>query len=117
MDDHDAIRTLSALAQPTRLAAFRTLVAAYPGTLPAGTIARRLDVPHNTLSTHLAALAHAGLVTYSRSGRIVAYRAALDRVSVLIAFLTDDCCDGRPEVCVPGDSDDSSRKPPMPQEA
>lgn len=101
MDDTSAIRALSALAQPTRLAAFRALVSAFPGSLPAGGIARQLDVPHNTLSAHLAILSRARLVSSSRSGRTVNYAAALERVQSLVTFLTEDCCAGRPELCRP----------------
>ena len=60
-----AIEAFSALSQPTRLEAFRLLVKQEPDGLPAGEIARRLDVPHNTMSTHLAILARAGLVSWS----------------------------------------------------
>ena len=101
MDDTSAIEALAALAQPTRLNIFRRLVAAEQSGMPAGEIARSLDVPHNTLSTHVAALERAGLVTSTREGRVVRYRAALDGVRALVAFLTADCCGGRPELCTP----------------
>lgn len=101
MDEPSAIDVLSALAQPTRIAAFRRLAAALPDDLPAGDIARLCDVPHNTMSSHLAILTRAGLTTASRSGRVVRYRADLERLRGLVAFLARDCCDGRPELCVP----------------
>lgn len=101
MDDQSAIEALAALAQPTRLNIFRRLVAAGKTELPAGEIARFLDVPHNTLSTHLSVLSRAGLVSSTRDGRIIRYRAELDRIRSLVAFLTDDCCGGRPELCAP----------------
>ena len=101
MDDSSAIDALSALAQPTRLAVFRHLAAAYPGDLAAGDIARKCAVPHNTMSSHLAILTRAGLTTAGRAGRAVRYRAALDGLSELVGFLAHDCCDGRPELCVP----------------
>jgi len=101
MDDKSAIEALAALAQPTRLNIFRRLVAAEQSGLPAGEIARRLDVPHNTLSTHLAVLLRAGLVSSTREGRTIRYRAELDGVRALVAFLTADCCGGRPELCGP----------------
>ncbi len=101
MDDQAAISALSALAQPTRLEVFRWLVAAHPTGLPAGEIARLLDVPHNTLSAHLAVLARADLISAHRAGRTIRYRAELDGVRALVAFLTGDCCAGHPEVCAP----------------
>ncbi len=72
-----AIDAFSALAQPTRLEAFRLLVKQEPDGLPAGEIARRLDVPHNTMSTHLAILARAGLITVERHSRSMIYRVEL----------------------------------------
>ena len=61
MDEKAAIGALAALAQPTRLAVFRQLVGRHPGGIAAGDIARRFDVPHNTMSSHLAVLTRAGL--------------------------------------------------------
>jgi ArsR family transcriptional regulator, arsenate/arsenite/antimonite-responsive transcriptional repressor len=101
MDDHAAIAVLTALAQPTRLEVFRRLVAADPSELPAGGIARLLNIPHNTLSSHLAVLARSGLISSTRDGRTIRYRAELDAVRTFVAFLTEDCCCGRPEICVP----------------
>ena len=101
MDETKAIDSFSALAQETRLAAFRLLVRHEPDGLPAGAIARRLDVPHNTMSAHLAVLARAGLVMSQRQSRSIIYRAHLDHVQETIRFLVRDCCDGRPEVCQP----------------
>lgn len=101
MESLTAIDALSALAQPTRLAAFRALVAAEPGGLAAGDLARALDVPANTLSAHLAILAQAGLVGSDRAGRSVIYRARTATVRDLTLFLLRDCCGGRPDLCAP----------------
>ncbi|HSH85049.1 MAG TPA: metalloregulator ArsR/SmtB family transcription factor [Guyparkeria sp.] len=101
MDDSEAINSFSALAQKTRLAAFRLLVRNEPEGLPAGEIARDLDVPHNTMSAHLAVLARAGLVVSQRQGRSIIYRANLDHIQETVRFLVRDCCGGHPEVCQP----------------
>jgi len=101
MEETHAIENLAALAQRTRLAAFRCLVAHEPDGLAAGEVARLLDVPQNTLSTHLAILERAGLVTSERRSRSIVYRAAPDRVLALTSFLVNDCCGGRPELCGP----------------
>lgn len=101
MESSDALDTFAALAQPTRLDAFRLLVKHEPQGLPAGGIAQHLGVPANTTSTHLAILARAGLVSAERRGRSIVYRAELDRVRELASFLVADCCGGRPEVCQP----------------
>jgi len=89
----------AALAQPTRLKAFRKLVAAHPQGLPAGEIADVCEVPHNTMSTHLTVLTRAGLVTVERDGRVMNYRADVAGLRGLIRFLATDCCHGRPEMC------------------
>ncbi len=96
-----AIGALGALAQGTRLDAFRLLVGHEPGGLAAGEIARRLNVPQNTLSAHLAILARAGLVRPERQSRSIIYRADLETLRGLTVFLVKDCCEGRPELCAP----------------
>jgi len=101
MDIRKAVAALDALAQPTRLKAFRRLVAAHPEGLPAGEVARVCKVPHNTMSSHLAALTRAGLVSVRRDGRNMNYRADLNGFRALVVFLTRDCCDGQPEICAP----------------
>jgi DNA-binding transcriptional ArsR family regulator len=101
MDTNKIQAAFAALAQPTRLKAFRKLVAAHPDGLPAGEIAQFCKVPHNTMSTHLAALMRARLITVARQGRSMNYRADLDGFRGLIDFLMRDCCNGRPEICAP----------------
>ncbi len=96
-----AIEAFSALAQPTRLDAFRLLVKQEPEGLPAGEIARRLDVPHNTMSNHLAIMNRAGLVSVERHSRTMIYRVELKTVRKLVTFLLKDCCNGQPELCAP----------------
>ena len=101
MDMTQAVEAFGALAQPTRLSVFRLLVEAGADGLAAGDIARRLEVPHNTLSTHLGLLARAGLATSRRAGRSVIYSVDQDGLRALLAFLLEDCCRGRPELCAP----------------
>ena len=96
-----AIDALGALAQGTRLDTFRLLVRHEPEGLPAGEIARELDVPQNTMSAHLAILARAGLVRSERRSRQIIYRADLDAVRGLMLFLVKDCCAGSAELCAP----------------
>lgn len=94
-----AIDRLASLAQPTRLSAFRRLLAAHPGSVPAGDLARACDAPHNTMSTHLGVLMRAGLISVERSGRSMNYRADVEAFRRLVSFLTSDCCNGRPDLC------------------
>jgi len=94
-----AVTALSALAQESRLAIFRLLVASGPDGVPAGTIAARLGIPPATLSFHLAQLSHAGLVHAQRRGRSVIYRAEFETMRALMGFLTEKCCGGDPAAC------------------
>jgi ArsR family transcriptional regulator, arsenate/arsenite/antimonite-responsive transcriptional repressor len=101
MEDEEAILALAALAQPTRLQAFRLLVRHEPEGLAAGDLARLLEVPANTLSAHLSVLSRADLVTSERYSRSIVYRANLAEFRDVALFLLRDCCGGRPEVCAP----------------
>ena len=101
MENENVIISLAALAQSTRLEAFKLLVKHEPDGLPAGEIARTLAVPHNTLSSHLNILSHAGLVSSTRQSRTITYRANLEQFRAMTSFLVKDCCGGRPEICAP----------------
>lgn len=99
MDILTATRALGALAQPSRLRAFRLLIEAGIDGMPAGAIAARIGIPHNTMSTHLGTLENAGLLTSERQGRSIIYRADITSLKSLLAYLIEDCCHGRPEQC------------------
>lgn len=101
MDNERAILALAALAQGTRLDTFKLLVRHEPGGLQAGEVARRLVVPHNTMSAHLAILTRAGLIKAERHSRSIIYRADLAALREMTLFLVKDCCQGRPELCAP----------------
>jgi DNA-binding transcriptional ArsR family regulator len=101
MESEQIVLGLAALAQPTRLEAFRLLVKHEPAGLPAGEIAGELAVPHNTMSAHLSVLARAGLVTSKRNSRSIVYRVNLETFQKMTLFLLQDCCGGRPEICAP----------------
>ncbi|GBQ89464.1 ArsR family transcriptional regulator [Gluconacetobacter johannae DSM 13595] len=101
MDTESALLALSALSQSTRLDIFRLLVRHEPEGLAAGDVARRLDVPQNTISVHLATLTRAGLLTSKRHSRLIIYRANLSRLRDLMLFLVRDCCAGSPDLCAP----------------
>lgn len=101
MESKTALAALGALSQPMRLAVFRLLVQAGPGGMNAGDIARALDARPNTLSANLSVLADAGLVSGTRYGRAIRYRAEMDQMRALLGFLMQDCCGGRPDLCQP----------------
>jgi ArsR family transcriptional regulator, arsenate/arsenite/antimonite-responsive transcriptional repressor len=96
-----AVEALSALAHDGRLSIFRLLVRAGHDGLAAGDIGRKLDVLPNTLSANLTVLANAGLVRSRRDGRSIIYRADYDRMSGLLGFLMEDCCNGDASICAP----------------
>lgn len=101
MDMHQALSAFAALGQPTRLQVFRLLVQMGETGMLAGEIGEALDVRQNTMSANLAVLHAAGLVRNSREGRAIRYFADMDGMQGLLAYLMEDCCGGRPELCQP----------------
>lgn len=101
MDSEDAVEALSALAQEHRLAVFRLLVRTGPQGLPAGEIAREIGIPPSSMSSHLAIMAHAGIIESERESRSIIYRVSPDGVQGLLEFLVADCCAGQPRLCAP----------------
>jgi len=99
MKQKDALSALAALAQDTRLAVFRHLVAVGPDGAAAGDIAHAVKVAAPTLSFHLKELEQARLITSRRQSRSIIYSADYARMRALLGFLMDDCCRGRPEIC------------------
>lgn len=101
MELRTATDRLAALAQEARLSVFRLLVRAGPDGVAAGAIAEALDIPPQTLSFHLKHLAGVGLVENRRQGRSLIYSLCAPAMRELLAFLSEDCCQGRRELCVP----------------
>lgn len=99
MNEVDVIQTLAALAQPVRLRVFRALVVAGSAGLTPGLLSEQLGVPGNALSFHLKELAHAGLIEAQRQGRNLVYRADFALMHQVLAYLTENCCQGVP--CAP----------------
>ncbi len=94
-----ALLAFSALAHEHRLGVFKMLIRKGPGGMPAGDIAHRLAVPPSSLSFHLDRLERAGLIKSWRDQRRIIYAADIAGTRRLLAFLTEDCCDGHPEIC------------------
>src|SRR5277367_3044069 len=101
MKKSTAVTALSALAQETRLEIFRLLVQKGPDGVAAGEIGDHLRLPSPTLSFHLSQLRFAGLVTSRRASRSIIYSANFKAMTELLGYLTDNCRDGRPELCGP----------------
>jgi DNA-binding transcriptional ArsR family regulator len=94
MQEAQVIRSLSALAHEARLRVFRVLVVAGPEGLTPSALAEQLGIAPNALSFHLKELANADLVSQERQGRNVLYRAAFPTMTDLLAYLTENCCQG-----------------------
>ena len=94
MNEIAPVTALSALAHTQRLRVFRALVIAGHSGLTPSALADQLEVPRNTLSFHLKELDHAGLVTVEQQGRNLIYRAEYSRMSGLLNYLTEHCCEG-----------------------
>ena len=99
METKNAIEAFAALAHRQRLAVFRMLVRTGPNGLAAGDIALRLETPPSSLSFHLGQLERAGLIRSHRKSRHVIYAADIEGTRLLLSYLTEDCCEGRPELC------------------
>ena len=95
MEKMHAVAALAALAQENRLDVFRLLVKAGRQGMPAGEIAEVLDLAPNTLTFHFDRLRMAGLVTVRREGRSMIYAAQYETMDALLAYLTENCCQGR----------------------
>jgi DNA-binding transcriptional ArsR family regulator len=110
MENKDAVAALGALAQESRLAAFRLLVQAGPTGLAASRIAEALGLPSSSLSFHLKELTNANLIVPRQEGRFIIYAAKFDTMNALLGFLTENCCGGNPcsplgsQACEPGTS-------------
>ncbi len=94
MEIKSVVEALGALAQDTRLQAYRLLVQAGPEGVAATEIAGQLGIPANTLSFHLKALSHAGLILSRQEGRFIYYSANYEQMNALLGFLTENCCAG-----------------------
>lgn len=95
LDEGMAVKALAALAQTQRLRAFRALIVAGPEGLTPGAMAEQLGVMPSALSFHLKELAYAGLVSSEARGRNLIYRASIDHMNALLAYLTKQCCQGQ----------------------
>ncbi|MBI1391195.1 MAG: metalloregulator ArsR/SmtB family transcription factor [Alphaproteobacteria bacterium] len=101
MKTESAIAAFAALAQETRLAAFRALIEAGPAGLAAGDVAARCGASAPVMSFHLKELVRADLVKSRRDGRQVIYAADYVGVRALIDFIMRDCCKADPTCCGP----------------
>ena len=103
MKPAQVVKALAALAQPTRLAIYRLLVARGPEGMAAGQVAEKLKVSPATMSFHFKTLSHAGLLDCGQDGRFVYYAANFTVMNGMVEYLTENCCGGNASACeVPG---------------
>jgi ArsR family transcriptional regulator len=99
MKDATAVKMLSALAHEHRLRIFRLLVRSGPSGVPSSEIAETVDISPTGASFHLKELDRAGLLVSTRQGRFIRYAVQFDGMRQLLTYLTEDCCQGQPEIC------------------
>lgn len=103
MKPAQVVKALAALAQPTRLAAYRLLVACGPEGMAAGKVAEKLKASPATMSFHFKTLSHAGLIESRQDGRFIFYAANFEVMNGMVEYLTENCCGGDMSACkVPG---------------
>lgn len=100
MNNQNATQIFESLSSPVRLSIFKLLVKQGPDGLVAGEIASVLEIPSTNLSFHLKNLTQVGLLRVEQEGRYQRYRADIELMQALIAFLTHECCAGHPELCL-----------------
>ncbi len=100
MEIKAAVTALAALAQETRLAIYRLLIEAGPEGVSVGRIGQTLEVPGATLSFHLKELARAGLVSSRQEKQFIYYAVDFERMTELMTYLTQNCCQGMPQECL-----------------
>ena len=99
MEDDDAVEMLSALAHEHRIRIFRLLVRAGPSGVTSSDIAEAVGIPPTGASFHLKELDRASLIVATRQGRYIRYAISVDHMRQLLEYLTEDCCQGQPELC------------------
>ena len=99
MNEVAIVRALAALAQEHRLRIFRLLVGRGPSGMPAGDIADKIGIGPTNMSFHLKELERAGLLRATRQGRYIRYAVDVEGMRKLLTYLTEDCCQGQPELC------------------
>ncbi len=92
MKVNDAVISLAALAQESRLELFRLLVRRGPDGYTPNEIAEKLGIPGSTLSFHLKELVRSGLIKARKESRFIYYSPDFSRVNTLMDFLTEHCC-------------------------
>src|SRR3954466_9514102 len=112
MNAQQAVASLAALSQESRLHIYRLLVEAGPTGMSGGEIGASGRAPPATLSFHLKELFHAQLVASRQEGRFVFYSANFERMNGLLAYLTENCCARDGLDCAPACGPKECKTPP-----
>lgn len=94
MDTLIAAELLAALGHESRLGIFRLLVEAGPDGMCVAPIGEMTGLALATLSFHLSHLSRVGLISGTRESRFIRYTANYPTMDDLLAFLTQNCCQG-----------------------
>lgn len=86
---NSVIPALAALALESRFEAVRLLSELESGGLPAGEIARRLNVRQNTMSDHLKTLTQAGILTAERQSKSIIYKVHKPTLEAVVHILRE----------------------------
>ena len=115
MKINDAVISLAALAQESRLELFRLLVKRGSDGYTPNEIAEKLEIPGSTLSFHLKELVNAGLIKARKESRFIYYSPDFSRVNSLMDFLTEHCCSlsSDSSCCVPAVASKAKIKSPV----
>ena len=82
----------AALGAEPRLRIVRLLLSAHPDGLVVGELQAETGIPGSTLSHHLEKLKNDDLVTATREGTFIRYRANAAALQELLGFLYAECC-------------------------
>ena len=82
----------AALGSEQRLAVLRHLVRAGEAGRSIGELGEAVGLSGATLTHHIRALTHAGLVIRQKEGRIIRVTVDFDRVRALSDYLLSECC-------------------------
>jgi DNA-binding transcriptional ArsR family regulator len=83
---------LAAMGAEPRLRIVRLLLTAHPNGMIAGDIGSTLDITPSTLSHHLDRLKREHVVSVTRQGTFLWYRANTEALERLLRFLFAECC-------------------------
>ena len=87
MKSSDAVQSLGALAQASRLEIFRLLVKRGPEGYTPSDLIQKLDIPAPTLSFHLKELTGCGLLRATQQGRYIRYAVRPEAFAELAALV------------------------------